>query len=262
MKTKQPLKKRHGRIQYVMTWVSLAVMIIAGIGLMILSHNGAVRDDPPYISMIILWLCTAGPGIFLFSLGVKKAHQLLMYEERGQKAAGDQGQASTRKQLVSSPEKQVLDFAAMARKLIRRIPENTPLEGWGKVLLKNLSKDLEIMSGVFYVKKHGRFEAVATHALMSPEEPYHFKPGEGLTGQVARDQQVSVLTSLPGDYMDVFSGLGRSKPSYLAIVPLLHKGQTVAVLECTGYRYEAGDLEGMFRILARDIMEKYSSRKK
>ena len=258
MKTREYLKKRRGRIQYLMTWVSLVVMMIAGFGLMALSHNGAVQGNPRVIPMIILWLCIAGPGIFLFAMGVKNAHRLLLYEERGQKAAGKKMADPAGHRQAASPEKQVLDFAATARKLVRRIPDDTPLEEWGKSLLKNLSRELEIMSGIFYVKKRGQFEAVATYALTSPGEPYNFKPGEGLTGQVARDRQIKVLTRLPDEYMEVFSGLGKSKPSYLAIVPLLHKNQTVAVLECTGYRHQAGELEGMFRIFARDVMDKYS----
>ena len=47
-----------------------------------------------------------------------------------------------------------------------------------------------------------------------------------------------VLTRLPEDYLEVYSGLGKAQPSYLAIVPLIHKGRTIAVLECSGYRYD------------------------
>ena len=65
-----------------------------------------------------------------------------------------------------------------------------------------------------------------------------------------------VLTSLPEDYLEVYSGLGKAQPSYLAIVPFIHKGRTMAVLECSGYRYDPHDIENMFRIFARDLMDK------
>ncbi len=67
-----------------------------------------------------------------------------------------------------------------------------------------------------------------------------------------------VLTQLPEDFLEVYSGLGKAKPAYLAIVPLIHKSRTLAVLECTGYRFDPHDIENMFRIYSRDIMEKLS----
>jgi hypothetical protein len=58
--------------------------------------------------------------------------------------------------------------------------------------------------------------------------------------------------------MDVYSGLGKARPAYLAIIPLIHKNKTVAVLECSGYKYDPHDIENMFRIFSRDLMDKIS----
>jgi hypothetical protein len=68
------------------------------------------------------------------------------------------------------------------------------------------------------------------------------------------------MTRLPEEFLEVYSGLGKARPSYLAIVPLVHDDRTVALLECTGYRYEPGDIESMFRIFARDVMDKVITR--
>jgi len=127
-----------------------------------------------------------------------------------------------------------------------------------KYRARNLARDLEIMSGVYYLEEQGEFKTISTYAMVSSMEPYSFKPGEGLTGQVSRNQQILVLTRLPEGHLEVYSGLGKAAPSYLAIVPLVRQGKTVAILECSGYRYEPGEIENMFRILARDLMDKLS----
>ena len=124
------------------------------------------------------------------------------------------------------------------------------------MLLKSLARDLEIMSGVFYSEKKGEFRAVSTYAMTSFTEPYTFKTGEGLTGQVARNRQIMVLTRLPEEHLDVYSGLGKAKPAYLAIVPLVYKNKTIALLEFTGYRYDAQEIENMLRVFSRELMDK------
>ena len=94
--------------------------------------------------------------------------------------------------------------------------------------------------------------------MTGTSESYTFKSGEGLSGQVARNQQLIVMTSLPEGHLEVYSGLGKAPPAYLAIVPLIHKGRTVALIECSGYRYEQANIESMFKIFARDLMDKIS----
>jgi hypothetical protein len=246
------------KIQYILTWAALVVLLIGGILLVALSWNGIQPGMPSPVMLIMIWIAISASGIFLFMLAVKKAHRLLVDEERNLKEPESNIAEKSPRQKDASKEKQVLDFTASARKLVRRIPEDASLEEAGKGLLKNLARELEIMAGVFYVRKKSQFVAVSNYAKASPEEPYSFKEGEGLTGQVARNQRVMILTRLPEEHLEVYSGLGKAPPAYLAIVPLILKNKTVAVLECSGYRYDPHDIENMFRIFARELMEKLS----
>ncbi len=246
------------RILYMLTWVALFVLLTGGISLLILSWNGILTSKPSPILMIFLLLAVAGSGIFLFLLAVKKAHRLMVDEERSRKEKESEAHNKSLHKKKPSHDNQLLDFTATARKLVRRIPENATLEDAGKILLKNLARELEIMAGIFYVGKKGEFEVSATYAMASPTQPYSFREGEGLTGQVARNQQTMVLTRLPEEHLEVYSGLGKSTPSYLAIVPLIHKNKTIAVVECSGYRYDPHEIEKMFRIFSRDLIEKLS----
>ena len=241
------------------------MLLICAVFLVASAWNGSLTHSPSPSLMILLWIGISASGIYLFMLAVKKAHRLwvdeerrLKEEERNLKDEESHSGAKPPSGKNASKDKQELDFAATARKLVRRTPENASLEDACKGLMKNLARELEIMAGVVYIRKKSLFETVSTYALASSTEPYNFREGEGLTGQVARNQQVMVLTRLPEDHLEVYSGLGQSKPAYLAIVPLIHKNKTVAVLECSGYRYDPHDIENMFRIFSRELMDKLS----
>ncbi len=249
---------RKSKISYIFTWISLVVLLLCGLLLLIFSWNSILNLTPSPSIMILLWLLISGSGVFLFMLAVKKAHRQWIEEERILKRKKALEKQRESKYKEPSKDTQSLDFAAVARKLVRRTPENASLEDVGKGLLKNLARELEIMAGIFYLSEKTGFESSSTFALALHSEPYRFKKGEGLSGQVARNQQLMVLTRLPEDHMAVQSGLGQSKPTYLAIVPLIHKNRTMAVLECSGYKFDPRDIENMFKIFSRDLMEKIS----
>jgi len=248
---------RTSRFRYILTWVSLVVMLGCSTLLVVCAWNSQITGPISPSLVVVLWTGIASSGIYLFMFAVKKAHRLWIDEERLEKMERETQKKSFRAS-GSSREKKELDFAAAAKKIIRRIPENIAKDQLGKLLLKNLARELELMSGIFYMEHKEVFKAEATYAMASTTEPYTFKSGEGLSGQVAKNQQLMVLTHLPEGHLQVYSGLGKAPPAYLAIVPLVHKGKTMAVIECSGYRYNPDAIENMFKILARDLMDKLS----
>ena len=249
---------RTSKFRYILTWVSLVVMMICSTLLVVTAWNSQIIGtvSPPLI--VLLWIGISTSGIYLFMLAVKKAHQQWIDEERKLEKERISARELKSRKSQSTHENKALDFAAAARKIVRRVPENIAPEQLGKLLLKNLARELEIMSGIFYRENKGEFIVEATYAMPTSTEPFTFKTGEGLSGQAARNQQLMVLNRLPKGHLEVYSGLGKAPPAYLAIVPLVHKGKTIAVLECSGYRYDPGDIENMFRIFARDLMDKLS----
>ncbi len=249
---------RTSKFRYILTWVSMALMIICSTLLVACAWNSQLRGTVSPSLITLLWIGISAPGIFLFMLAVKKAHRQWIDEERNQERLKITARELKARSSKASRENKALDFAAASRKIVRRVPQNIDPEQLGKLLLKNLARELEIMSGVYYREQKGEFIAEATYAVVSTTEPYTFKSGEGLSGQAAKNQQVMLLTRLPEGHLEVYSGLGKAPPAYLAIVPLVHKGKTMAVLECSGYRYEPDAIENMLRIFARDLMDKLS----
>ena len=153
------------RIQYILTWVTLGLLLISGLGLMVISWNGAISRSPSPVLMILLWATMSASGIFLFMLAVKKAHRLWIDDERRKKEAEELERKSSAKPKSSSKENQALDVASTARKLVRRFPEEVPLAKSGQELLKALASELEIMSGILYIRDRSEFKAVAIYAF-------------------------------------------------------------------------------------------------
>jgi hypothetical protein len=249
---------RTSRLRYLFTWITLAILLVSSTLLVAGAWNSQVSDTYSPALLLLLWSAICASGIYLFMLAVKKAHRLWIDEKRHLEKMAKEANRISSGRPEAFRENKALDFTASARKMVRRIPENLAEDQLGKLLLKILARELEIMSGVYYSEAKGEFRAVATYAMSSFSEPCTFRSGEGLTGQAARNQQVRGGGGRPGKYLEVFSGLGKAAPSYLAIVPFVHRGRTIAVLECAGYRFEPEDIENMFRIIARDLMEKRS----
>lgn len=245
------------KLQYILTWVSLGIMLLSAISLLVASWNATINNNALPFVMILFWVLITASGIYLFTLAVKKAHRSWIQEKQSQQV--DQ-KSEAPKASKSSKDEKTLDFASTARKLVRRTPDGTKLEDMGNELLKNLARELEIMSGIFYLRKGDIFEPAASYALLVAAQPYSFKEGDGLSGQVAKNKQIMVLSRLPGDYVSVYSGLGKAEPKYLAIVPLVHHNKTVAILECSGFKYDPAKIELMFRIFSRDVMEKITTK--
>ncbi len=58
-----------------------------------------------------------------------------------------------------------------------------------------------------------------------------FRPGEGLVGQAALDQELMILQEPPPGYLRVRSALGEGELAALIVLPLVRDGKTLAVVE-------------------------------
>jgi signal transduction histidine kinase/CheY-like chemotaxis protein len=63
----------------------------------------------------------------------------------------------------------------------------------------------------------------------------HFRLGEGLVGQCAKEKQRILLSEVPSDYVTINSGLGESTPLNIIVLPILFEGSVRAVLELASF---------------------------
>jgi GAF domain-containing protein len=107
-------------------------------------------------------------------------------------------------------------------------------------ILDSIANDIEICQGVLYiseedegVKKLVGAGTYAYHKLESEIDSPQF--GVGLVGQTAQEKKALYINELPSGYIDVVSGLGKSKPNYLALLPLIYSDNVLGVLEIASF---------------------------
>jgi transcriptional regulator with GAF, ATPase, and Fis domain len=122
--------------------------------------------------------------------------------------------------------------------VVPKIQARTTVNIFAKNLLSNLSKKVEIIEGLCYIRKDGTdiFENVADYAFTGEEQPKGFKIGETLPGEVAKSKEIMNISDIPEDYFQAESGLGKSKPRYLLILPILFKNKTIGIIELAAFK--------------------------
>ena len=105
-------------------------------------------------------------------------------------------------------------------------------------ILSELAQVVTAHYGAVYIldqedpRKNVKLKLVATYGY--PEDAkiaQEFSIGEGLVGQCAYEKERILITKVPSNYIKISSGLGKSKPANLIILPVLFENNVKAVIE-------------------------------
>jgi CheY-like chemotaxis protein len=121
-------------------------------------------------------------------------------------------------------------------KFTRMMQGERDLATVGQKLLSELAPLVTVHQGVFYTMDHSaeeaRLRALASYA--HPEGPDftgHFRIGEGIVGQCARERQRIAVNDVPAGSSQVRSGLFEMAPRSVVVLPILFEGEVKAVIE-------------------------------
>lgn len=105
-------------------------------------------------------------------------------------------------------------------------------------LIENIANSTEALQGIVYLndKETGDFKPKATFAIDKEIVLKDFKLGEGLTGQAAENKDIIEIDEVPENYTAIESGLGKAKTTSLVFVPIVHKEETLALIELGYYK--------------------------
>jgi transcriptional regulator with GAF, ATPase, and Fis domain len=131
-------------------------------------------------------------------------------------------------------------------------------DAFAKKLLTNLADELEVTQGIVYTLNPdgNSFGFLTGYALTNKEPVADFKLGENLNGQVAASQEIMVVKDIPDDYLSVESGLGKSKPRNLIIMPIIHDNKTIGILEITTFLDITNNIQELLTELGKQASEK------
>jgi CheY-like chemotaxis protein len=88
---------------------------------------------------------------------------------------------------------------------------------------------LYLASGEGWLEPLGQY-ALAGEGAAGGAAPV-FRPGEGLVGQAALQEEIVVVEDPPAGYVRVRSGLGEASPRTIVLAPLTHLGKVTGVIE-------------------------------
>mgnify|MGYP000873803191 CR=1 FL=1 len=101
--------------------------------------------------------------------------------------------------------------------------------------IRYIARYLEVPCGALYVND-GEGMLCLRGRYGFAEEGRDFKIGDGIVGQAAREDTITVIDDPPDDYLRVRSALGESKPRALVLAPIVRAGHVRCVLELATFK--------------------------
>ena len=109
-----------------------------------------------------------------------------------------------------------------------------------ELVLSELAPMVGVQHGVFYmVEGEGEEQALMLRASYAFKERKHLsnrvRPGEGLVGQSVLEKKRILLTNVPGDYIQISSGLGEAPPLNIVVIPVVFQEEVKGVVELASF---------------------------
>jgi CheY-like chemotaxis protein/HAMP domain-containing protein len=112
----------------------------------------------------------------------------------------------------------------------------------GRLLLSELSPLVVAQYGAFYIMDtnphtgDGSLKLLASYGYKEQEGvPTEWAVGEGLVGQCAYEKRRILLSNVPGNYVQITSGLGHAAPMNIVVLPVTFEGEVKAVVELASF---------------------------
>lgn len=85
--------------------------------------------------------------------------------------------------------------------------------------------------GALYIVENGVLRLAGSYAYNGETAVSQFKMGEGVVGQAAKEKAPIILTEIPDGHLTICSGLSKSAPKHIIVLPFIYEDETVGVVE-------------------------------
>jgi len=114
------------------------------------------------------------------------------------------------------------------------------LESVSKLIMSEVTPLVSAHHGAFYINSPSEgdvLKLISSYAYQQRKSVSNrFHLGEGLVGQCALEKKSILLTQVPGDYIQISSGLGEATPLNIIVLPVLFEGEIMAVIELASFQ--------------------------
>jgi CheY-like chemotaxis protein/signal transduction histidine kinase len=122
----------------------------------------------------------------------------------------------------------------------RMLQGQRDLTSVANMILRELASLLPVQHALFYLRDGAQdatiFQLIASYAYRERKHlANRFALGEGLVGQSALEKQRILLTQVPGDYIQINSGLGEAPPLNIVVQPIQFEGVVLAIVELASF---------------------------
>lgn len=256
-----------GKIQII---IFLAVYVLISVGFVLLSFSQETLYKFSYVNIARIYAGISvvyGLIVYFYTKAkfekaakfekISEARTDIDKEEQNRKAQDIADKAS--KERKAEEEKKIMDQKLL--EIIHDLDNKTDKTAFFDQLLINISKPLDIVQGVAYLFDSAtqKFAIASTYAYYTNDTGRTFEIGEGIPGQVAKDQKLLQLDNIPQNYITAGSGLGSSTPKYLVVIPIVSESKTVAVLELASFSKPVVNNKIFFEMLNAKISEKVAA---
>lgn len=145
------------------------------------------------------------------------------------------------------------------------IKKETDQKKKAEKLLSMLANKIEASQAAIYLadKLDGKnvISLFAAYAFVLPEsQTVSYEFGEGLAGQVAKEQKLINISDIPDGYIKILSGLGESNPAHLVLCPIKTNDKLYGVVEFASFKKMSKREEHLIKnamdLLVKDMAKK------
>jgi len=98
-------------------------------------------------------------------------------------------------------------------------------------IVASLAVNVQAQVGVIFLKQGDALALTGRYAFQSSPDRAPLKADEGLLGQAVDTGQILEINHVPDDYLLISSGLGKTRPRFILIVPCIYNGEVIALIE-------------------------------
>jgi len=188
--------------------------------------------------------------LVLFNFSLAKKNEKLLEEVHFLKQHSNLTEAELNEFQNEEKAENVVNYSGIIDRVHTKINQNS-IDEYFESMLSALAKELNGVQAIAFLinKQQNLFNLVGKYAYYSEKKIEAVKLGEGVSGQVAKDKKMLILSNVPDGYIEVVSGLGSSTPKFLVIYPVLLENETIALIEVATFEGFTKNLETLFNKL-------------